>query len=215
MTTITINGQTYNLVALPPTPGIAEVEMGINDTVATVTSPFTRQTQTQSWPGADWWDATVTMPPMSVGCVAAWRGFLAELRGRANVFQISDPAAAPVVNAQVGAPVVNSSVDTYNLPMTTSLVTRGWMANGQRLLLRGQQFQIGYRLHMVCENVSADAGGNATLSIWPSIRETPEDGTPLVLKSPQGLFRLSSNRRAVQWSPERAVSLSFKCEEVR
>src|SRR6185312_7556144 len=148
MTTITINGQSYNLVSLPATPGPAQIEIAMNDTVAVVASPFTRQTQTQQWPGGDFWDATVTMPPMTAQAAAAWRGFLAELRGRANVFQLSDPSAYPA-QAGAGAPVVATS--SNNLPMTQSLVTRGWTPSGFRLLLPGQQFQVGYRLYTVCE----------------------------------------------------------------
>lgn len=213
MQTITIGSNTYNLVALPASPGAAQIEIAMNDAVSVVASPFTRQTQTQQWPGGDWWEATVTLPPMTAKTAAAWRGFLAELRGRANVFQLSDPSAYPAQSG-VGAPVAATSGGA-NAPMTQSLVTRGWPASAFRLLLPGQQFQIGYRLHTVCEVVNSDAGGNATLTIWPSLRETPADGTQIVLAKPAGLFRLAQNRRAVQASPMRGVQMSFECEEAR
>lgn len=213
MTTITINGQSYCLVAIPTSPGPKSVEIAMNDAVSSVQSPFTGQEQTQAWPGGDYWDATITLPPLTLRKAAAWRGFLAGLRGKANVFQLSDPSAWAATNPMVGTPVVNSSVDTYNLPMTYTLVTRGWTPGASRLLLSGQQFQIGYRLHMVCEDVSADSGGNASIAIWPSLRETPADGTALQLAKPQGLFRLASNRRALQASPEELIALSFKCVE--
>jgi hypothetical protein len=212
MTTITIGSSTYSLCAMPAHPGAAAIEIAMNDAVAVVTSPFTRQEQAQSWPGGDFWDATITLPPMTPLVAAGWRGFLAELRGRANVLQLSDPSAMKPGPAPVGAPVANST-GTNNLPMTTSLVTRGWPASTPRLMLRGQEFQIGYRLHMVCGDVASDSGGNATLSVYPSLRETPADGAALNLVRPAGLFRLAANRRSVQWSPGRMVSLSFKCVE--
>jgi hypothetical protein len=216
MTSITIGGNTYNLVTLPAKPGPADVEIGMNDAVAVVTSPFTRQEQTQQWPGGDFWDATVTMPPMTAETAASWRGFLAELRGRLNVLQLSDPSAWPTQGGKVGAPVVNSSNPGYNLPMTWSLVTRGWTASQFRLLMPGQQFQIGYRLYMLVDApVNSDSGGNATLTIWPSIRETPADGTQIVLAKPAGLFRLASNRRSHQASPARGTTMSFKLTEAR
>jgi hypothetical protein len=215
-TTITINGNSYSLCAMPATPGPASAEIGMSDAVAVVTSPFTRQEQTQQWSGGDFWDATVTLPPMTNAKAAAWRAFLADLRGRLNVLQLFDPSAWATLDHPVGAPVVNSSVDSYNLPMTTTLITRGWTVNAPRLLLPGQQFQIGYRLHMVIDApVASDSGGNATFSIWPSIRETPADGTAINLAKPQGLFRLASNRRAIQWSPQRLTTLSFKCVEAK
>ncbi len=68
---------------------------------------------------------------------------------------------------------------------------------------------------MSCEIVNSDSGGNATLTVWPSIRETPADATPIVLAQPKGLFRLKANRRTIQWSPGRLTTLSFQCVEAR
>lgn len=185
----------------------------MNDAVASVTSPFTRQEQTQTWPGGDFWDATITLPPMIRAKSWPWEGFLAELRGRLNVFQCGDPRAARPLGVAGGAPVVATSGD--NLPMTWALATRGWPVNTPRLLLPADHFQIGYRLHRVCEIVNSDSNGDATLAIWPSLRETPADGTPLVLNSPQGLFRLVSNRRPIQASPARLTTMSLKFVEAK
>ena len=213
LTTITINGNSYNLVAMPSTPGPADIEIAMNDTVAVTTSPFTRQEQTQTWPAGDFWDATITLPPMMRATAWPWEGFLAELRGRLNVFQCGDPRARQPLGMAGGTPLVATSSD--NLPMTWALVTRGWPASASRLLLPGDHFQIGYRLHRVCEQVNSDSSGNATLTIWPSLRETPADGTPLILNSARGLFRLASNRRSIQASPRRLTTMSLKFVEAK
>lgn len=215
MVSITIGSNSYSLCAMPSSPGLAEIELGMSDSVAAVESPFTLQQQLQPWAGADRWDATVSLPPLSAAQAWAWEGFLAELRGKANVFQLGDPRAknGPRGSAR-GTPVVSTS-GSYNLPATTSLVTRGWTASSPRVLLAGDQFQIGYRLHRVVEIVNSDSSGDATMSIWPSLRETPADATPIVLAAPLGLFRLASNRRAVHASPTRLTTLSFQCVEVR
>jgi hypothetical protein len=63
--------------------------------------------------------------------------------------------------------------------------------------------------------VNSDSSGDATLAIWPSLRETPADGTALQLANPQGLFRLSSNRRPVQASPTRLTTFSLRAVEAR
>ena len=128
--------------------------------------------------------------------------------------QEPERAAAPVGNPK-GVPVVDTSVSSNNLPMTTVLHTRGWKASSYRLLLPNDYFQIGYRLHRVCEVVNSDASGNAELVIWPSLREQPADGTALVLNRPKGVFRLNANRRPVQASATRLTTLSFACTEVR
>lgn len=215
MQVITIGGASYNLCAMPSTPGPAEIEIAMNDTVAVITSPFTRQEQTQDWPGGDFWDATITLPPMPRAKAWPWEGFLAELRGRLNVFQAGDPRAAiPLGRPGASVPVVATG-GSNNLPMTWALATRGWTPSAFRLLLPGDHFQIGYRLHRVCEIVNSDVYGTATLVIWPSLRETPEDGTPLVLNAPQGLFRLAANRRSIQASPMRLTTMSLKFVEAK
>jgi hypothetical protein len=215
MQSITVGGNTYNLVAMPATPGPAEIEIAMNDAVAVVTSPFTRQEQTQTFPGGDFWDAMITLPPLSQAKAWPWEGFLAELRGRLNVFQCGDPRAAAPQGSGLGAPVVAQYGDIFNVRMTWVLATSGWAPAQSGLLLPADYFQIGYRLHRVCEPVISDAYGNATLTIWPSLRETPENGTPLNLNFPQGLFRLASNRRAIHSSKQRLTTISMSFVEAK
>jgi hypothetical protein len=215
MQTITIGDNTYNLCAMPSKPGGVSMEIAMNDAVAVNTSPFTRQEQTQIWAGGDFWDASIELPPMKRAVSAPWEGFLAELRGRLNVFQAGDQRVTGPLGTGKGIPVVDSSNPANNLPMTWTLKTRGWMASQYRLLMPGDYFQIGYRLHKVCAQVNSDATGAAAVTIFPSIRETPADATPLVLESPKGLWRLASNRRALQASPTRLTGLSLKFVEAK
>ncbi|HEV2324564.1 MAG TPA: carbohydrate binding domain-containing protein [Terracidiphilus sp.] len=365
LTSITaFNGSTFSLVSIPVAPGPASIEIGMSDAVAMFASPFSGVQQTQSFPGGDGWDATITLPPMYRATAWPWEAFLAELRGKANVFQLSDPrlsmppvgknlvmdsnyllgsaywtinAALPItagvghdggnafvytgtgadsggpVNLTAPIPVVpgrtytasayislpagvtasglavkradngvwfgyvnqvpgqsgritftftvpydcgavvilSNPVGTYplgaqaiysnyqleigatasaytrtygalastsgtqNLPMTTALYTKGWPASVSALMLPGDQFQVGYRLHRVCEQVNSDGSGNATISVWPSLRETPPDGTPLTLNRPQGLFRLADNRRVIHWSPSQLTTVSLKAIEAK
>lgn len=214
MQTITLfNGSSFNLVTTPTSPGVAHAEIGMNDAVAVFTSPFSQVQQTQQFPGGDWWDCNIGLPPMYRSTAAPWEAFFGELRGRANVFQFYDPRYKSPLGSGSGSPVVSTSGN--NLPMTTSLATRGWTANAQAVLLAGDRFQVGYRLYMACETVNADANGNATITVWPSLRETPPDGTAINLTKPMGLFRLADNRRAIQWSPSQLNTVSFKAIEVR
>ena len=213
-TTITIGSRSFTLCAMPSQPGPSDIEIGMSNTVAVVTSPFTKAEQTQEWPGADAWDGTITLPPMNRLQAWPWEGFLAELCGRLNVFQLGDPrAAVPMGNAS-GTPLV-STVGAQNLAMTRVLHTKGWTASTSRLLLPGDYLQIGYRLHRVTTQVDSDSSGNATLNIFPSLREQPADNTPLTLARPRGLFRLADNRRSIQSSPTRLTTTSIKFVEAR
>lgn len=214
MTTITIGTDSYNLVALPASPGFAAIEFEMSDAVSVVASPFTGQQQTQAWPGADCWRAKLTLPPMKRRSVdgGAWIAFLAGLRGMQNVFQLANPDALAPLGSALGVPVTSGT----NNAMATSLTTSGWTASQFRLLVAGDHLQIGYRLHMVVDAaVDSDASGDATIDIWPSLREAPAAGTQIVLAKPMGLFRLASNQRGWQSSPRRALTMSFDVEEAR
>ncbi|HLH35995.1 MAG TPA: hypothetical protein VKX41_15085 [Alloacidobacterium sp.] len=216
MTTITIGSNSYNLVALPAAPGFVEVSFSMNDTVAEVLSPFSRQSpQVQAWPGADWWEAQATLPPMPRAQAAAWQAFLAEMRGKSNVVQLGDPLGVHPQGAPLGVPVVDGSNSANNMPGATTLYTKGWKTSTFRLLLPGDYIQIGYRLHVACEAVNSDANGNAQVQIWPSLREQPADSSPLVLNGPKGIFRLADNKRGWHSSVAQLTSLSFSLVEAR
>jgi hypothetical protein len=126
----------------------------------------------------------------------------------------SDTGSAAVTYMAPSGPFVNTTVGT-NLPMTASLATNGWAVSQTGVLLPGDKFQVGYRLYRVCEAVNSDESGNATIQVWPSLRETPDNGTPLILVNPVGLFRLASNRRAIHWSPAQQTTVSIACVEAR
>jgi hypothetical protein len=95
-----------------------------------------------------------------------------------------------------------------------ALVTRGWQPNVYGQLNPGDYIQVGLRLHQVTAQVNSDSSGNATISIWPSLRETPADGTALGFVNPVGVFRLSSNKRQWHASPATLTEIGFSCNEV-
>jgi hypothetical protein len=215
MESITVGGNAYNLVPTPSTPGPSAIEFGMFDAIGFNPSPYDMTAETLQWPGGDGFDATVTLPSMYATTAAPWRAFLAELRGQLNVFQLQDPSAPlhPLGNVLGSIPVVDST--SPNLATTTTLGTSGWKHSTARVMLRGDRFQLGYRYHMVVEDVSSDSSGNAQVQIWPSLRENPEPDTALVLKTPMALFRLSSGMRRIQWSPSRITTFSISAIEVR
>jgi hypothetical protein len=214
MRTITIGSNSYRLFTMPSSPGPASVEIAMQDTVATLESPFTKRLQTQNWPGADWWEGTITLPPMTVATAGPWEAFLAALQGQLNVFQAPDwRRQSPLGNAIGSVPTVAAG----NTALANTLITSGWKVGAGRVLLPGDRFSLGYRYYMVAgdEPVTPAANGNATFTIWPSLREVPATGTALVLNAPKVLLRLASNRRALQWSPRRLTTMSFPVVEVR
>ena len=61
--------------------------------------------------------------------------------------------------------------------------------------------------------LASDGGGNATLDIFPNLREAPPAGTPLVLINPQGTFRLAENLRQAPADKKKTFSFQMKCRE--
>jgi hypothetical protein len=218
-TTITVGGNTYTLVSLPSYPCFSDIALSLTDNVAIVESPYIpQQSQTQAWPGGDAWAAQVQLPPMDRVTAAAWKSFMAECRGMMNVFQLGDQSAPQVLgDASQNVPLVDGTSPSNNPYAGTTLFTKGWKPNQVRLLTPADYLQIGYRLHMVVGQalINSDASGNAQIPIFPSLRETPPDGTPLILNRPVGLFRMAQNKRDWHTAVTQFTAISFKAIEVR
>jgi hypothetical protein len=209
------SGNEYTLIPLPACPGVSDLSVTFDDTVANVASPYVpSMNQSQSWPGGDNWSLSFTLPKMNRWTAAPWRGFMAELRGIANVFQIGDPFGATPLGVADGAPVCATS-GAYNLTSSTLLTTSGWTSSVFGQLLAGDYLQIGYRLHQVCENVNSDSSGNATISIYPSLRESPPNATVINLVNCVGLFKLAKNQRTWHGDFTRLTQISLSAVEVR
>lgn len=212
---ITVGGQQVTLVALPATPGLRAVEFTDFDAVSIVGSPYTGQTQAQQWPGGDYWTGTATLPKLAQANADNWIAFLRELRGMANAFQLGFAPKATPRGTPAGTPLVDNTVSFGNVAMSQQLGTKGWTASTSGLLLPGDYIQIGYRLHMVLDQVNSDSSGKATLTIWPSLREQPTDSIAVITSNTLGLWRLATNQR--KWSADytRHTAISFQLREYR
>jgi hypothetical protein len=192
---------------------MSSVEVTMEDTVSILPSPYNpSQVQTQQWVGADFWSMTITLPRMSQQTAAPWRGFMAAAQGVLNVFQIGDPFGVLPQGVAHGAPTCTG---TNNAQGTNSLVTGGWAASVNNQLMAGDYIQIVNRLYQVTQNVNSDSSGNATIALWPSLREVPPNGTALILNNTKGIFRLGANTRTWHADSSRLVQMSFKLTEVR
>lgn len=209
-TSITVGGNSVNLVTLPASPGARAVDFNYMDAVGEVESPFTGQIQTQQWPGAEKWSGTFTLPKLVASDAANWTAFLLQLRGMAYAFQLGDPLyQTPRGNPQ-GSPVITAAN-----AMAQQIVISGWNPSTSGLLLPADYIQIGYRLHRVLDNVTSDDSGNSTVNIWPSVREAITSETAVITEGTQGLFRLASNSRKLSFDVTRLTSLSFQFQEFR
>lgn len=183
------------------------MDFTLQDLVASVDNPFTGQQQLQDWQ-ASYIEASVSMPPLTGKQAPAWIAFLMSLRGTLNVFQLGDPLLTAPQGSAAGTPLVNGGSQTG-----FTLATKGWTPFASGVLLPGDWIQIGYRLYRNLATLNADGSGYATASIWPQIRESPADGTALVLNNTQGLFRLKANSRKYSMLSNRTYGLQFDIRE--
>jgi hypothetical protein len=207
----TVNG--WSIVDHPLSPGFKTINFYASDTVGVVTSPWTQSTQTQIWNGADLWSADVSLPPMPRVQASVWIAWLKALRGRANVFQLGDPAGVNPQGLPTGTPVINGA---HNAGATT-INTRGWAPNISQNLAPDDYIQIGYYLYSVAQltTVDSDANGEAAIDIWPSLRAAPPDGEALILSNTSGIFRLADNTRSWNIDEAHIFGMQFKCVEAR
>lgn len=189
MITGTFNG--INIIGLPSDtmPGVtapSTIDWNPQSKVGETDASFGYQSQIFDWMQASWF-GQVSFPPMTRWSADAWSTFILECRGPVNAFMLGDPKAALPKGTPQGVPVVSGAGQTGY-----SLVTRGWKPSQLRLLLYGDQLQIGNRLYRTLAQVNSDSSGDATIPIWPNLRDQPADGASLILNHCKGLFRLVS-----------------------
>lgn len=177
--------------ALPNHTGIRNITFRMASQNAITQSPFTFKQQVLAHPGRRW-EVDVTLPPMRHAAARQWLAWLAKLDGALNTFTIGDPMGCSPRGDGGGTPLVagadqtGASLDVDGGPVSTT----GW-------LLEGDYIQLGTgedaRLYMVTADADTDAGGAATLSLWPSITEAPADNATVTIENTVGAFRLVSN----------------------
>jgi len=181
---------TYPLTP-PAAPEARSVSLNPMVAVAVSSSPFTYQRQVQEHQGQKW-ALSVELPPMVRADAEEWIAFLLSLNGQAGTFYYSPPTARTPRGVATGAPAVSGAAQTGQ-----DLVTDGWTAGVTGILLKGDLIQLGtgsdVHLHKLLEDADSDVGGNATLTLWPNLRESPVDSSAIVVSSPKGLFALMSN----------------------
>jgi hypothetical protein len=196
---------------MPTKPAAPQtVDWIVNDIVASVLSPFSGQLQIQDWQSG-WLEASISMPPMQHADAQDWAAFFMGCRGMVNTFLFGDPLAVAPRGSGSGTPVVDGASQSG-----FSLATKGWTDSASGVLLPGDWIQIGastQRIYRVLSSTTSDASGNATVSIWPQLRESPNDGDPITLNNTQGTFRLKSNTRKFSVTEARFYGFQFDIRE--
>jgi hypothetical protein len=177
-------------LSLPTTSGIATVRLTANDIVGISQSPFTAAQQVYKYPG-QFWEADIGLPPMKRADAEYWISFLLKLNGPFGTFLLGDPNGGTARGVATGTPVVKGGSQTGN-----ELLTDGWTTSQTGILKAGDYIQLGSgataRLYKILDDANSDGSGNATLTIWPSLRSSPSDNATITVSNPKGVFRLTT-----------------------
>lgn len=195
-----------------PTDNIASIEVMETAAVASGTSPFTFQQEVQAHQG-QLMSFRVTLIPMYRAAAEEWIAFFRQLNGMEGTFLLYPYHAAIARGVATGSPAVDGDDQTGRV-----LATTGWSSSTSNILRKGDYISIGSgaatRLHAVMTDVDSDGSGDASLDIWPRLRETPDDEAAISVTNPKGIFRLTSN--SAQHSISNALiytGMSFTCRE--
>lgn len=203
-------------LSMPANRGIAQITMMMKNVVAITGSPFTlSSSQVIKFPG-EAWAASVGLPPMKRDEAEEWVTFLASLGGKFGTFLMGDPnAIVPQGSAGVtpGTPRVNGGSQTgqdINIDGLPVSVT-GYLMPGDYI-----QFGSGItsKLHKVLSQVNSNASGQATVSLWPSVRSAQPDNALITVTNARGLFRLNNNEISFSINEISTYGISFDCIEV-
>ena len=205
---------TYPL-STPAGLGMRNISMRATNVVGIDESPFTKKQQVFEYEGKAW-SASVTLPPLTRADAQKWIGFLLSLKGPVGTFILKDPSrSVPLGSASSspGTPLVMGAGQTGN-----QIAIDGLPALASGYLLAGDYIQINTgaaaTLHTVLSDADTDGSGQATLDIWPDIRQSPADNATIVVTDCGGLFRLTT--RTTEWSVDEAMTfgISFDATEV-
>lgn len=214
--TIPTSANGWPLIVMPDPWGFSQMDWQISVPSTASTAPYTGQVpQVQVWPGADNWKVTVTIPPRNVDEARAWTSFLWDAAGGSVAFLLGDPLRRKPKGSAKPSSAAGIMVSGTNLAMSGVLKLRG-IHPGEEVFVNGDLISVNYRLYQVRDKyVVSDAGGNATVKIGPTLRDTITDGMPVQTHDAQGMFRLAKNVSPFSIDGNHLYSLSLQCVEAR
>lgn len=159
------------------------------------------------------WRLDLMTIPLDKAAARAWIAFVLKLRGQVGTFLAGDPVARIPRGTVAGSPVVNGAGQTG-----PTLDTRGWTPGATGVLRESDWFQLGSgaaaRLYQNLTDVDADGSGNATLDVWPDVKDQPADGEGIITTDPVGQFRLARAENPYKWRLGDLTQISLVALEV-
>lgn len=172
----------------PADIGQTDVTLRAVNIVGEQRGPFNAKREIQVFPGAHW-EIEVAFLPVLRAEAQRLEAFLLSLRGKAGTFRLADPYRSVPLGSNLGTPLVRVATVAGD----EAVLTKGWTINQVDALKAGDFIEIGTRLHMVLQDADADASGNATVNVWPPIRQVHAVNAPVITRNARGVFALDAN----------------------
>ena len=180
----------------------AKVTIIPQSVVAVAASQYTLQEQVQVHSGQRW-KISIEYPTLSDAMSRALSAFVLRLNGRQGSFLLADPSRLIPAGTSTGTPLVNGAGQSGNY-----LRTDGWTPGTTGILAAGDYLQTGSgsttRLYQVTADADSDSGGNASIEVWPALRQdasVPYDNAPIVTSGAMGVWRLAANENPWDVTP--------------
>ncbi|PKG73179.1 hypothetical protein CXF86_18920 [Shewanella sp. GutCb] len=162
-------------------------------------NPYNNQLQTLSLPGA-YWQAQLTFDKLSRAQGAQMHAFVVKMQGMAGRTKLHDHA---IINpAYTSTPVV-SGVGQLGKQLKVGGCFPGLF------LPSGYYVQVGEQLLVLTDDAVADAGGACRLQFEPALRQSPPNGTALVIDKPSATMMFTDDNQGMRRSSKRLVLSSF------
>ena len=178
-------------------------------------SSFDATEQIQEFPG-EYWIGRFQYPELNRERGEAVSAFLSKLRGPSGTFLL--PETTNATPRGTAATVSSSPTLDGSAQVGATINVKGAAVSETGWLLAGDHIQIGpsdrAHFHRVLDDVDTDAGGLASINIWPNIRQPNIDGDAIVTSNAKGLFFLDEpTRRRLVRAPNR-YDIEITCAEV-
>lgn len=192
------------VLELPTSPGFIVRRWGLVANTQVHESPLTKSVQRLRLTGERWMGEWTLPPVKDRAVVAQWEAFFVSLEGQYGTFWAGPPFRNLPRGSVGGTPLVNGANQTGSqlvldgLPVSTTDVFK----QGDYVRINGTN-----QLVMVVADVTSDGSGNATLPIYPRLRDSPGDNATITTVDPVVQMMLVTDE--VAWDVDKFGKFDF------
>lgn len=198
------------IVTFPPTARIADIKWNLDRPAQVNRSAYTGRRKVMADPWHGRWTAEIELAPIvGEAGILAWRSFLAQLRGQANVFRLRANEKAQPVSINTGIIVSGSGAAAGS----TSMFTVNWVSPGMTVAKAGMMITVNDQLCVLTADVVSNEHQGATVQFEPPLRAAAALGTAVEVVNPTALVALASSTAGWSVAKGQVYGIRLSVEE--